>query len=182
MRLCLVPAVLVLAAATLAAHADTVYTYHGNDFTTASGPYTTDDSLTLSITLSAPLASTSSLQAYTPTAFSISDGVQTITNLTPGITGSEFVFATSGGVIDQWGIAVFGGNFIIESCGFNPTVCTPQSFDEAESVSGGGVGENIADPGTWTSSAATPEPSTLALFGTGILGLAGVARRKFFNA
>jgi PEP-CTERM motif len=25
----------------------------------------------------------------------------------------------------------------------------------------------------------TPEPSTLALFGTGILGLAGVARRKF---
>jgi hypothetical protein len=27
----------------------------------------------------------------------------------------------------------------------------------------------------------TPEPSTLALFGTGILGLAGVARRKFFS-
>jgi hypothetical protein len=32
------------------------------------------------------------------------------------------------------------------------------------------------------SAAVTPEPSTLALFGTGILGLAGVARRKFFNA
>jgi PEP-CTERM motif len=28
----------------------------------------------------------------------------------------------------------------------------------------------------------TPEPSTLALFGTGILGLAGAARRKFLNA
>ena len=28
----------------------------------------------------------------------------------------------------------------------------------------------------------TPEPSTLALFGTGILGLAGVARRKLLNA
>jgi hypothetical protein len=30
--------------------------------------------------------------------------------------------------------------------------------------------------------AVTPEPSTLALFGTGILGLAGVARRKLLNA
>jgi hypothetical protein len=34
-------------------------------------------------------------------------------------------------------------------------------------------------PVSFVLNAATPEPSTFALFGTGILGLAGVARRKF---
>jgi hypothetical protein len=38
---------------------------------------------------------------------------------------------------------------------------------------------DITDAPSTTS--AVPEPSTLALFGTGILGLTGVARRKFLQ-
>jgi hypothetical protein len=45
---------------------------------------------------------------------------------------------------------------------------------------------NQFDPGTWAestlvSTSTAPEPSAFALFGTGILGLAGVARRKFLS-
>jgi hypothetical protein len=45
-----------------------------------------------------------------------------------------------------------------------------------------GPGDQFVATPAASAVAATPEPSTLALFGTGILGLAGVARRKFFNA
>jgi PEP-CTERM motif len=42
-----------------------------------------------------------------------------------------------------------------------------------------GIGDQLVV--TAAPAAVTPEPSTLALFGTGILGLAGAARRKLLN-
>jgi hypothetical protein len=164
------------------AKADTVYNYVGNDFTGGLGTlYTTADSVDISITLSAPLPFTSSLQAYTPTAFSFTDGVQTITNMTPGIGITDFFFATSGGVIDEWIVAAkeTGDVDLIESCGF--ANCSPATFDSGQTVIGE-FGVNTADPGTWTATTSTspvPEPSCLTLLGTGILGLAGAGRRKF---
>jgi hypothetical protein len=58
----------------------------------------------------------------------------------------------------------------------------------AESVNFGGVANEVgfdsitlgaSDPGTSGQSGVTPEPSSLVLFGSGLLGLVGAVRRKF---
>ena len=75
--LCGLAMVVALQFGMLAGSAQTyIYTYTGNDFTSASGPYTTSDKVTGSITFSAPLGDN---YEGTPSAtllnFNFSDGV-----------------------------------------------------------------------------------------------------------
>jgi hypothetical protein len=173
----LLPATLVLAASTLIAHADTIYDYTGKDFTVVTySPYTTKDFVTGSFTTTSPLADNLNKVSITPAAFSFNDGVDTITNTNDN--SAFFVISTnaSGSIVD-WGIVVSQNpHDLIELVG------GPQNYDIGDLGSNGtSLGENIV-PGVFSSprsNGLTPEPSTLALFGTGILGLAGVARRKF---
>jgi len=73
-------------------HKSTTYQYTGNPFTTVSAPYTTSDFVSGMVTLAGPLAPNMPLDFVSPTAFSFSDGHQTITNLTA--TSATFAFQT----------------------------------------------------------------------------------------
>jgi hypothetical protein len=77
----------------------TTYQYTGNPFTEATGPYTTSDFVSAMVTLAGPLAPNFN-GTVTPTAFTFSDGVQTITNLTSGFTFFNFVTGPTGQIIN----------------------------------------------------------------------------------
>jgi hypothetical protein len=149
----------LLAAPSLAAHADT---YH---FTFTSNPGFSTDSFSFD------LPSTPTPTVYSFGAFDIG-GVEVTFD---GTTSSEdVVFAGS--------FLAIGDNYIFSGTaplftgpGYDPTFILG-TFDMFEDPQGIGTlaVTDISNPST------VPEPSTFALFGTGVVGLAGFARRRFF--
>src|SRR5262245_29888645 len=108
-----------------AAHANAILHYTGNDFTAFLPPYTATDKVTATITLANPLGDNLPNTQVTPLAFSLSDGVQTITSL--NATCATFAFSTNSvGLITHWGVQVTatigGGNSLIDT--FDTTVGT----------------------------------------------------------
>lgn len=158
-----------ITAAVPQAFATTTYTYTGNDFTSVSGGYTTSESVSGSITLATPLAA--NLTSYTtvvPTAFDFTDGVNTITNTTPG-EGSQFFFKTdASGNITFWGTTVDIGSAYQFSISTVNAPGTYGVFDSSQVNGGISQGEVVNSPGKWSKASAVPEPATQALFVAGI--------------
>jgi hypothetical protein len=80
-------------------------------------------------------------------------------------------------VLDTTAFLNLSGTGLLTLTGYDPTTAY---FSFASTVSGASTNYifdvNTQAPGT------TPEPGTLTLFGTGLLGLAGMLRRKFMQA
>lgn len=156
-------------------HAATItYTYTGNSFTDVSGPYTTSDTVTGFVTFNSPLGANMPLTAETPTAFSFSDGVQTITSA--NATSTDFIFTTGhSGEIVGWLVEVetSGGVDLIESGNEGPGTSEDIGLMDV------GRGFNTSNPGVWTGGGASvPDSgSTILLLLVSIAALSVVGRR-----
>ena len=134
--LCGLVMAVVLHLGVLAGSAQTyIYTYTGNNFTSASGPYTASDKVTGSITLSALLGDN---YAGNPSAtllnFVFTDGVGPQNIVLGGGLVQDFTFATdSSGVIVFWNFQVLD---------FLPPFSAETKFIQTENDSG-----NVVDSG-----------------------------------
>lgn len=180
------------------ASAVTIYTYAGRPFSVVSGPYTTSMSVTGTITLSSPIPANSATIDVTPyiTAFSISDGITTITQLNNEFgQNSSFLFSTNAtGDIVSWGVSVDilnnmpGDAFIYTN---NGTGISPFMVHDEGRTYPNGVetvvppdtspvvfdGSNDNSPGFWT---VTPEPGTATLIAVGLAMLGWGCRATLY--
>lgn len=173
------------------ASADTTYTYTGNPFTDFQGAAACtagvgECRISASFTVASPLPDNLSDSLVTPLSFSITDGVHTFTELNQ--LNNIAVYTNSGGQIYGWYFAATGSIGpspndveVLLTCGTLP--CSPGlDFADFALANPSGFADNGNDPGTWTmSTTPTPEPSSLMLFGTGLLGLPMGLRRKWLG-
>ena len=151
----------------------TTYQYTGNPFTQVAGPYSTSDFVTGMVTLAAPLPPNFN-DTVTPTAFTFSDGVQTITNLNSTSFGFQFETGPTG-AITAWQIVLDTANgslgtFII------PQLALAEDFGILFPFRG--FGFNTSTPGTWSTRTSVAEAgSTLSLMTLTLMALGLVARR-----
>jgi hypothetical protein len=119
------------------------------------------------VTLAGPLGANMPLTTVTPIAFTLTDGVQTISNL--NATSSFFFFITGPtGAIVNWSVAAStpGGTFITS---------TWADGDEGKLVTGRGFNRMA---GVWTITGAVPDTgSTLTMLTLTLMVLGLVARR-----
>jgi len=164
--------ILVLSASM--SHASVVYKYQGENYDQVGGLYDTTMSLTGTVEFAAPLLPNIFEEVF-PTGFRFDDGVDTIT--AENATSARFGFATDnlGGIIG-WQVSVK-----VEEGGGVREVISDKLMLYSQDVAihltdtFGGLAGNRYNPGGWT---VVPIPAAVWLFGSGLLSLVGMTRRK----
>jgi hypothetical protein len=168
------------------------YTYTGSPFNystvngsiqnppgTVAAPYSTSDSVTGTFTIEGPVDNLTNHSFFSSDPFSFTDGVQTLSS-DNGAQLFLFISTDGSGDITSYSIGAQSttdlNDFItISSLG------SPGSFGKFD------TGYQIVSAGTNTfgsisAPAATPEPSSLALLGSGLAGIAFNVRRRMRRA
>jgi hypothetical protein len=160
------------------ARANVTYLYTGNDFTTASSPFTTNDKVMISLTFVSALSpnlTVGGVNNVSPLAFTASDGVDTFTDST-ALGTVLFSFGTDNvGAITEWQV-------VLSVSPQSAAITTRNAFgldnDFVQHTFNSNGAFNNRDQGTWTVAAGVPEPSTWAMLLLGLGGLGFAAHRR----
>ena len=127
-----------------------------------------------------PIAGNASNVIITPLSWSFSDGRNTYASVDSALT-TPFQVSTNGtGEFSNWYIAFqrFGAGYLstvnIISSVYDQGAVEPNWFSPSTQRENADV---YSKPGVWTATT-VPEPSTLLLLGSGLLGLMGYGRKR----
>lgn len=186
MRLPLVVAAALLSTG-LAAHADTVLTYQGNNYTDVYKPFTTSEKAVGTVTIPSTLAPdmNGSVQME-PLSYSFNDGPDTFTSGAPLNQGFIYLYTDAGGNLIDFYLSLdlfvplsgSNSNYVHTlDVAYGPTLPAQLGTFASEENAGYGFSFTQGSLAVATTTAVTPEPSSVALLGTGMLGIAGLIRR-----
>jgi hypothetical protein len=194
----LVNTVFILVFTAFKANASAVYTYTGNNFASATAPYTTDMNITLQFETASLLTSTGAMTNVSAEilSYTVFDGIKTLTeadseidvlvniDTTTGQPTEWAIFVTNefgksvGDIVNRMNTIYYdfsgGSDGALEAeCVFVPVV-----GGECMGLTNGGSAYVYNPPGSSGTWSVVPIPAAVWLFGSGLIGLIGVSRRK----